>query len=187
VKKVSIIQRLITHAINTDTRKLKTMLKYAGIGSRETPTDVLKTMYLIGFHLAQTALLRSGHAIGADLAFEAGARDAQGYREIFQPGDAMANPNWAHHAKRYHPAWSACSGFAKDCHARNSAIVLGANLDDPVDFIVCWTRGGRIAGGTGQALRIATSDEWKDRIRVFNLFADPNASELRLYLGKDGR
>jgi hypothetical protein len=161
------------------------MLKYAGIGSRETPTDVLRTMYLIGHHLAQFAVLRSGRAVGADMAFEAGARDASGYSDIFPPGDNTAiYPNWYHHAKRYHPAWSACSTHAKNCHARNSAIVLGAGLNDPVDFIVCWTRGGRIAGGTGQALRIATADEWKDRIRVFNLFNDPQASELRLYLGE---
>lgn len=159
------------------------MLKYAGIGSRETPTDVLRTMYLLGYHLTRSALLRSGHAVGADMAFEAGARDAKGGTVIFTPGDAENNPNWFHHAKRYHPAWAVCSPYARNCHARNSAIVLGANLDDPVDFIVCWTRGGRIAGGTGQALRIATSDEWKDRIRVFNLFDDPKALKLQEWLG----
>lgn len=132
------------------------MMKYAGIGSRETPPDVLKTMYLIGYNLAKVALLRSGHAIGANLAFEAGARDANGYHQIFRPSDAENYPNWAHHAKRYHPAWPACSTYARNCHARNSAIVLGIYLNDPVDFIVCWTRGGRIAGGTGQALRTGT-------------------------------
>jgi cell division GTPase FtsZ len=40
-------------------------------------------------------------------------------------------------------------------HARNAMIVLGKNLDDPVDFIICWTPGGTGSGGTGQALRIA--------------------------------
>ena len=159
-------------------------MKYAGIGSRKTPPNVLRTMYLIGHSLARVAVLRSGHAIGADLAFEAGARDANGQREIFLPGDAWGNPNWRHHAKRYHPTWSICSDYAKDCHARNSAIVLGADLNDPVDFIVCWTKDGLIKGGTGQALRIATSDEWQHTIRIFNLFHDPEATLLRTYLAE---
>ncbi len=43
--------------------------------------------------------------------------------------------------------------------------VLGSDLETPVSFVVCWTIGGKISGGTGQALRIA-----KDLgIPIFNL------------------
>ena len=40
---------------------------------------------------------------------------------------------------------------------RNGCQVLGLNLDDPVDAVVCWTKDGKGGGGTGQAIRIAKS------------------------------
>ena len=46
---------------------------YAGVGSRETPQDVLKIMWKIGKHLADKGYtLRSGGARGADAACENG-------------------------------------------------------------------------------------------------------------------
>lgn len=44
---------------------------------------------------------------------------------------------------------------AKKLQARNSHQVLGLDLNTPSDFIICWTKGGKGIGGTGQALRIA--------------------------------
>ena len=39
--------------------------------------------------------------------------------------------------------------------ARNVAILLGRNLDRPVDAVVCWTcDGGAVTGGTGMGIRI---------------------------------
>lgn len=56
-----------------------------GIGSRETPDDILKLMTRIGQKIeALGGLLRSGGAGGADLAFEAGWRNANAC-EIFHP------------------------------------------------------------------------------------------------------
>lgn len=56
-----------------------------GIGSRETPDDVLALMTRIGTACeARGGKLRSGGAGGADLAFEAGWRDAANC-EIFHP------------------------------------------------------------------------------------------------------
>lgn len=56
-----------------------------GIGSRETPEDILKLMTRIGQKIeALGGLLRSGGAGGADLAFEAGWRNANAC-EIFHP------------------------------------------------------------------------------------------------------
>lgn len=50
--------------------KVKTMI-YAGIGSRETPIDIQKTMYKAGKWLEEKGYtLRSGEALGADKAFE---------------------------------------------------------------------------------------------------------------------
>lgn len=42
-------------------------------------------------------------------------------------------------------------------HARNMHIILGANLDSPVEIVICWTKDGLRSGGTGQALRLAES------------------------------
>jgi len=56
-----------------------------GIGSRETPEDMLKLMTQIGQKIeALGGMLRSGGAGGADLAFEAGWRNANAC-EIFHP------------------------------------------------------------------------------------------------------
>ena len=51
---------------------------YAGIGSRETPPQVLEQMRKIGTFLAERHyVLRSGGAKGADTAFELGCDNAR--------------------------------------------------------------------------------------------------------------
>ena len=148
-------------------------MKYAGIGSRETPEPVLKTMREMARELAEkNYTLRSGGADGADFAFEQGCDLVHGRKEIYLPWrffngnksglfkpskEAMAL------AEKFHPAWYMLSGGAKKLMARNSHQVLGINLDDPVDFIICWTDPKR--GGTTQALRIAEAYG----IKIFNL------------------
>jgi hypothetical protein len=136
---------------------------YAGIGSRRTPDDVLDLMERIAAQLSEDGwTLRSGHAPGADQAFE---RGAGGRAEIFLPwqtfesgvrtdGFTYAEPRVAAYeiASEFHPAWNRCSRGARMLHARNVHQILGYNLDLPVDFVVCWTDG---KGGTEQALRIA--------------------------------
>ena len=53
-----------------------TQLTYAGIGSRQTPQHIQDTIRTIAAELgARGWLLRSGHAEGADIAFEMGAKD----------------------------------------------------------------------------------------------------------------
>jgi len=44
-------------------------------------------------------------------------------------------------------------------------ILFGKDLNTPVEFIVCWTKSGKVTGGTGQALRIA---KYYD-IKVYNM------------------
>ena len=127
------------------------MKLYAGIGSRETPAAILQDMTAIAVLMDRNGwTLRSGAAIGADTAFERGA----GPKEIFT---ARTNiPEWAfEQAERFHPAWHRCSDYAKRLHARNSLILFGLDGHSPVQHIICWTPGGAITGGTGQALRIA--------------------------------
>lgn len=133
---------------------------YAGIGSRETPESICERMTEIAEILEERGfVLRSGGAIGADKAFENGAKA----KEIFRAEDANAASFIL--AEQYHPRWDRCSSHAQKLLARNGMQVLGRNLDDPSGFIVCWTKDGKASGGTGQAIRIANAK----RIPVFNL------------------
>lgn len=127
---------------------------YAGIGSRKTPPDALKYMEGLAYEWAKHGcVLRSGGARGADSAFEKGAKAAGGATEIFYAEDAT--PESLKHAAEFHPNWSACGPFARRLHARNSMIILGESLNDPVSIVVCWTPSGVKMGGTAQGLRIA--------------------------------
>lgn len=62
--------------------------------------------------------------------------------------------------------------------SRNVYQVLGPNLDDPVEFIICWTKDGKASGGTGQAIRIANDYG----VPVFNLKNVNASADLTTYL-----
>ena len=152
------------------------MIHYAGIGARVTPPDVLARMTNIATLLAmQGMVLRSGGARGADRAFEEGVdRINPRLRIRYIALNAERNPAWFNHARKYHPAWSKLSREHQQLHARNSAIMLNDGLNDPVAFVVCWTPGGGVEGGTGQALRIAPDYS----IPVFNLAIDGDEARM---------
>lgn len=152
---------------------------YAGIGSRQTPNAIIAQMKMIAALLAPRYTLRSGGAKppapvmkpkpdtdSADLAFEAGCDSVKGRKVI---RCTSLKPEALIHAARYHPNWDACDEHARSLHARNSLIMFGDTLDDPVRFVVCYTDGGGKVGGTGQALRIAA----QHNIPVYNLFNMP--------------
>lgn len=138
---------------------------YAGIGSRKTPKDICRKMFIAGASLASLGYtLRSGAAAGADTSFEQGSISKDGLCEIFLPwknfrGHASplfgADKEARDLAKRYHPKWDFVLPRGRDFHGRNSYQILGRNLQTPARFVLCWTPGGAITGGTGQALRIA--------------------------------
>ena len=144
-----------------------TQLAYAGIGSRETPPEVLKQMTVMASWLARRGWhLHSGGARGADTAFAEGAPDASTLH--------LPWPRYQHHsgphcripagetrrlcldiASGLHPAWHRCSDTARSLHARNVSILLGEDLSVPVNAVVCWTPRGQTTGGTGMGIRIA--------------------------------
>lgn len=125
---------------------------YAGIGSRETPANVLGYMRSCAAQLERLGYtLRSGGASGADTAFANGCKS----KTIYRADDAT--PAAIKTVARFHPAPHLLTPFVTRLHARNAMIVLGHDLESPVDFILCWTPDGRITGGTGQALRIANT------------------------------
>lgn len=170
------------------------MKVYAGIGSRQTPRNILEVMQTVAGNLADLGwTLRSGHADGADWAFECGAVEANGETEIFIPWRGF-NAQLKTKADLYilnhneevealaaanHPNWGACTQGAKKLHMRNMCQILGHDLKSPVDMVICWTPRAAGGGGTGQAIRLAKSRG----IPVFDL-ADPDDwDNLNKFLG----
>lgn len=165
-------------------------ITYAGIGSRETPDNVLAYFTHLANYLGRNGwTLRSGGAPGADTAFEQGAIA----KEIFIPWNGfqqrstrepgvlcIEHPLAREMAEKAHPNWAACSQGARTLHTRNVYQVLGATLGIPSRFVVCWTKGGTGAGGTGQALRIARAHN----IPIFDFGRGDVSEELYAYLNE---
>lgn len=173
---------------------------YAGIGSRDTPRDVLSRINKLAQRLALLGFtLRSGGAKGADLAFENGSIKNNGNEEIYLPYQYFNhNPSDLYEitpqalslAEKYHPNWSSVTEKNRNYHARNSYQVLGFNLDSPSLFIACWTEDGCEqqsqrtikTGGTGQAISIANDYG----IPVFNLRNPDALSRMADFLKSKG-
>ena len=161
---------------------------YTGIGSRETPIEVMIRMTTVAHLLRKKYYkLRSGGADGADTAFEAGADN---FMEIFLPykkfngrehnGDQFIDASklsTAYKARMVaediHPAWGSMTDGGKKLHTRNVFQVLGRGLNYPSAFLICWTLDGRTKGGTRTAIVLAE----RNSVPVYNL-AEPEWSGL---------
>ena len=142
---------------------------YAGVGARTSPPHIITTMTKIASLLASKSyLLRSGGAKGADSAFETGCDSVGGLKEIFTKNSYIP-PEAFDLAASVHPAWNKCSPIARRLHGRNSMIILGKNLNTPVNAVICYTPKGKIIGGTGNTIRIAK----KYNIPIINLAENP--------------
>ena len=149
---------------------------YAGIGSRETPTNILEIMKKVSKKLeGESFILRSGHATGADQAFESSIIYSYN-KEIFVAQDASLKA--IEYASKFHGNWNNCSEYVKKLHGRNAMIILGQNLDKPVKFVICWTKNGKDIGGTGLALRIAI----ENKIPIFNLYDENTFKKIEKYI-----
>ena len=156
---------------------------YAGIGSRETPKEILDQMQQFAYQAANRGwVLRSGGANGADTAFEDGCDHAKGKKEIFLPwkefnqNDSplyVVDDRALDLAKEIHPAYNSLSRTAKLLIGRNMHQVLGRTLNQPVACVVCWTKDGCESwtsygcntGGTGSAISLASHQG----AQIFNL------------------
>ena len=179
---------------------------YAGIGSRETPQNILDTFKWFGGHFGLTGgmpsssviRLYSGGALGADMAFETGCRSVDGPMRIFLPWKGFGAkwgrvPHPADHHQpsadamlmvkdliRKHGDFSAAAPeWMLKLIARNMHQILGETLDTPVECVFCWTKGGQDVGGTRWAIRAAR----KHGIPVWNFGAltqDQRAKILKM-------
>ncbi len=162
---------------------------YAGIGSRETPSAMLAKMEQLGRSLAEQGLvLRTGNCQGADQAFAQGANAvAPQTVELYLPwpgyeaqaitvGNKVYTPSRQAYAiaAKHHPAWQLCSQAAQALHARNVQIILGPELAQPVEFVLCWTPKGKAVGGTAMGIRLALAYG----IAVRNLASEESAKPV---------
>lgn len=139
------------------------MKYYAGIGSRSTPLPTLQDMTIIAEQLEKLGyILRSGGADGADSAFEKGV-DNPDNAIILRPKHATKEA--MNLASTVHPAWHNCNEHARKLHGRNCQIILGENLQEPAEFVVCYTPSEEY-GGTSLGIRLAR----RKGILVYNLF-----------------
>lgn len=179
---------------------MKDIRYYAGIGSRETPPEILEIMNRIASYLEACGfVLRSGGADGADTAFESGVQDPH-HKEIFIPWDGFNGRQAsetgvytqaredAELAEKYaanaHPAWYAkrsdgtdvLSRGARRLHMRNVSQVLGFHLQYPIKFAIIWAEesNGNPKGGTGQAVRICQAIG----IPIFNLIIERDFNRI---------
>lgn len=151
---------------------------YAGIGSRETPQNILDEMFSLSSKLEKMGYtLRSGGAKGADTWFARGCDDAQ----IWLPwkGFNSWERNENHKYKildsddlfssemvdNFHPVGKTLRGKTRLLMMRNTYQILGL-VEPDSEFVVCWTSDGEDSGGTGQAIRIARHYQ----IPVYNMF-----------------
>lgn len=164
---------------------------YTGIGSRETPEEILTMMEKLGSILAKKGMvLRSGAAKGSDSAFEKGCDSVGGEKEIYLPWKGFNNSTSelydleGHAAEeiawQYHPNIYALSDGARKLIIRNTYQVLGKNCATKSSFVICYTKDGKDSGGTGQAIRIAQDK----KIPVFNLYHKEKLSELKEFIKK---
>lgn len=156
---------------------------YAGVGSRETPVEICKLMFLWGKRLSKlNCILRSGAAIGADISFEQGCDSVLGNKEIYYTHrycvhykntvsdyylyNELLNNEKVELVKKFHPRASSLKSYPFKLMMRNCHQVLGYDLRTPVDFVLMWApkihrdeknRIYNCSGGTGFAVRLAYS------------------------------
>lgn len=161
---------------------------YTGIGSRETPRDVLQLMRLTAIALRDLGwTLRTGGCDGADKAFEQGAEGPSHSIVWYLPwpdfggvhlgcddcGLLRATARAYELAPKYHPNWDRLSRGARALIARNVHQVLGHDCASPSKLVICWTPDGAVTkdetsaktGGTGTAIRAADDHN----VPVYNL------------------
>ena len=151
---------------------------WAGIGSRQTPPDILNKVIHISKLLNKYGwILRSGGADGFDTAAELGAGEI---KEIYLPWKNFNNnesklfsisTEAMNIAETFHPNWNALSVGAKKLHSRNVYQILGKSLQKPVKFVLCWHNN---SGGTLQACRVATAH----KIPIINMINNSWKEEL---------
>lgn len=160
---------------------------WTGIGSRETPSDVLILQQIFATNLTTDLLaknilpvFRSGKAIGSDQAFQRGNDYAFSKMGIANPSEIyLSEPTWnmsdndivgsdtlfwpqtRNIVKDLHPAWNKIVNKKGELlHRRNILQVVGQDGITPSDFVIYWAdvnAFGQVQGGTATAANFASN------------------------------
>ena len=149
---------------------------YCGVGSRECPAEVLCFITSLAARLNANGFhLRSGGAIGADTAFANG--HSIDNMTISRPDHAIGDKSAEALFRSVHPFQHRFKkSYSILLHSRNTYQIHGFQLNDPVDFVLCWTNLGSeseaellshnwVEGGSGTSIALAS----RANIPVFNL------------------
>lgn len=187
---------------------------YAGVGSRETPKDILTLMQRLSVALyAQGYALSSGDAEGADTAFYEGALMSPYYHQLgariylawdgvgkegkkryHDPKnyfyDASRFPTWATAnaiAEELHAAWDKCGRGGKAMHSRNVYQVMGHTLTDPIAALIYWAKpvGKDEKVSGGTNQALQTSIKFDIKNRI-NLYTDEGMQRAIKFLDQSG-
>lgn len=180
-------------------RRKGQMKLLTGIGSRETPESICEEMTKLGAWAKSNQIyVRSGHADGADWAFEVGAREScivylpwRGFNnKLEKREDTNAkyvivpdDEKYTKITREFHPRSDMLSAGGRKLMNRNACQILGINLDSPTECVVCYTSDWqKPSGGTSQALRIA--DHYK--IPIINMSKYPTMDQVLEQMKKEG-
>lgn len=158
---------------------------FAGVGARLAHPKITKVQATFGFVMCLKGIInKSGRAYGSDYAFETGTRlgwrflssiygwpdtPTSACQQIMLPWNgfngAQHKPDMGYFcelteecfeiARWFHPDWESLKPGEKKLMARNTQEVLGRTLREPVRFLVAYTDGAQVVGGTGLALKLA--------------------------------
>lgn len=201
MKPVSGVKEALVTAVTSDRF-------YTGVGSRETPPEILVLMEQMARYLALLGWrLRSGCADGADQAFQRGAVGSIAYPkvlpELYLPWNGFRyseGQSWANECKgfintpeldNYEQALSIILAMRPDVehkrgpralHTRNVYQVLGRDLATPSRKLICWAepagRGHNVRGGTNTAVQLAR----RHNVPVLNLCRDEDRLRAEKFL-----
>ena len=135
---------------------------YTGVGSRETPVEVLIIMNKIALFLAKhNFIVRHGNAKGADKAFDISPKEVYLPWNGFEGGYVDYKEYFLFNPKAYEYIDLCCLHFnnltqgGQKLHLRNIHQVLGRDLKTPSKFLICWTPNGKVQRGTATAIKLA--------------------------------
>ena len=185
------------------------MKYYTGVGSRETPKEILDLMREYSCVMALKGWsFRSGGADGADTAFSDGWRNALDkaeipHGEVYLPWDGFNNLRIGNTnfilvidkeiirkaqdiLKTVHPAYDKLTRGPLALHTRNVFQVLGKDLQTPSKGVVAYAKTdskGNLMGGTATAIKIALMHD----IPVRNLYKEEDRKFIEEFVERNNK
>jgi len=179
--------------------------KYTGIGSRETPLEIRDLMTEIAMHFQSHGYtLRTGSVSVADRAFEIGAgenkeiyvpwngwNDRPGITSVSIASTRLAQSIWEQRrvngwepflSAHVDEKWDDIHPGTKDLLAKSVCMVLGKDLNEPSDALVCWTPQCRVIGISAHVMVLAAIN----KIPMFNL-CDPETLDVIKIMLRENR